>query len=112
MFRNIQPNYNFDPPVSDDEVRAAALLYVRKISAFNKPSKTNEAAFQIAVDAVAAAFAAMAPPPAGCCVPSKPTLHRATRRSRSPEPRAECTAIPGNQTSEELNRKGYETCAR
>ena len=55
MCRNIKPLFNFDPPVSDDEVRAAALQYVRKISGFNKPSKANEAAFQAAVDAVAAA---------------------------------------------------------
>jgi hypothetical protein len=55
MCRNIKPLFNFAPPVSDDEVRAAALQYVRKISGFNKPSKANEAAFQAAVDAVAAA---------------------------------------------------------
>jgi len=55
MCRNIKPLFNFHPPVSDDEVRAAALQYVRKISGFNKPSKANEAAFQAAVDAVAAA---------------------------------------------------------
>jgi hypothetical protein len=55
MCRNIKPLFNFDPPVSDDEVRAAALQYVRKISGANKPSKANEAAFQAAVDAVAAA---------------------------------------------------------
>jgi hypothetical protein len=55
MCRNIKPLFNFYPPVSDDEVRAAALQYVRKISGFNKPSQANEAAFQAAVDAVAAA---------------------------------------------------------
>ena len=55
MCRNIKPLYNFDPPVSDAEVLAAALQYVRKISGFNKLSKANEAAFQAAVDAVAAA---------------------------------------------------------
>jgi hypothetical protein len=55
MCRNIKPLFNFQPPVSDDEVRAAALQYVRKISGFNKPSKANQAAFQAAVDAVAAA---------------------------------------------------------
>jgi hypothetical protein len=55
MCRNIKPLFNFDPPVSDDEVQAAALQFVRKISGFNKPSKVNEAAFQTAVDAVAAA---------------------------------------------------------
>jgi hypothetical protein len=52
--RNIKLLFNFDPPVNDDEVRAAARQYVCKISGFNKPSKANEAAFQAAVDAVAA----------------------------------------------------------
>ncbi len=55
MCRNIKPLFNFQPPVTDDEVRAAALQYVRKVSGFNKPSKANEAAFQAAVDAIAAA---------------------------------------------------------
>jgi hypothetical protein len=55
MCRNIKPLFHFDPPVSDDEVSAAALQYVRKVSGFNRPSKANEAAFQAAVDAVAAA---------------------------------------------------------
>ncbi|MEP7294375.1 MAG: DUF2277 domain-containing protein [Chloroflexota bacterium] len=52
MCRNIKTLFNFEPPVNDDEVRAAALQYVRKISGFNKPSKANEAAFNAAVDAV------------------------------------------------------------
>ncbi len=55
MCRNIKPLFNFQPPVTDDEVRAAALQYVRKVSGFNKPSKANEAAFLAAVDAIAAA---------------------------------------------------------
>jgi len=53
MCRNIKPLFNFDPPVTDEEVRAAALQFVRKISGFNKPSKTNEAAFYAAVDDIA-----------------------------------------------------------
>jgi hypothetical protein len=53
MCRNIRPLYNFEPPASEDEVRAAALQYVRKISGFNKPSKANEEAFERAIDAVA-----------------------------------------------------------
>jgi len=57
MCRNIKMLFNFDPPVTDDEVRAAALQYVRKISGFNKPSKANEAAFRAAIDEVAAASA-------------------------------------------------------
>jgi hypothetical protein len=57
MCRNIKPLFNFDPPVTDEEVREAALQFVRKISGFSKPSKANEAAFLAAVDAVAAASA-------------------------------------------------------
>jgi hypothetical protein len=52
MCRSIKTLFNFDTPVTEDEIRAAALQYVRKISGFNKPSKTNEAAFQAAVDAI------------------------------------------------------------
>jgi hypothetical protein len=55
MCRNIKMLFNFDPPVTDDEVRAAALQYVRKISGFNKPSKANESAFNASIDEVAAA---------------------------------------------------------
>lgn len=54
MCRNIKTLFNFDPPVTEDEVRAAALQFVRKISGFAKPSKANEAAFQAAVEDVAA----------------------------------------------------------
>jgi hypothetical protein len=46
--------FNFDPPVTEDEVRAASLQFVRKITGFNKPSKANEAAFQAAIDSIAA----------------------------------------------------------
>jgi hypothetical protein len=52
MCRNIKTLFNFDPPATDDEIRAASLQFVRKISGFNKPSKTNEAAFTAAIDAV------------------------------------------------------------
>jgi hypothetical protein len=55
MCRNIRPLFNFDPPVTDQEVRAASLQFVRKISGFTKPSKANEEAFDHAVDEVAAA---------------------------------------------------------
>ncbi len=54
MCRNIRTLYNFDPPASDEEVRAAAVQYVRKISGFNKPSRSNAEAFERAIDAVAA----------------------------------------------------------
>src|ERR1700679_220410 len=53
MCRNIKTLFNFDPPVTPEEVRAASLQFVRKISGFNKPSKDNEAAFQAAVKAIA-----------------------------------------------------------
>jgi len=54
MCRNIKTLFNFDPPVTNDEVRAASLQFVRKISGFNKPSKANKEAFEAAVDEVAA----------------------------------------------------------
>jgi hypothetical protein len=55
MCRNIKMLFNFDPPVTPEEVRAASLQYVRKISGFSKPSKANEAAFLAAIEEVAAA---------------------------------------------------------
>ena len=54
MCRNIKTLFNFEPPVTDEEIRAASLQFVRKLSGFNKPSKANEAAFLAAVDEVAA----------------------------------------------------------
>ena len=54
MCRNIKTLFNFDPPVTAEEIRAASLQFVRKLSGFNKPSKANEAAFSAAVDEVAA----------------------------------------------------------
>ena len=53
MCRNIKMLFNFDPPVTPEEVRAASLQFVRKISGFNKPSKANEEAFFAAIDAIA-----------------------------------------------------------
>ena len=54
MCRNIKMLFNFDPPVTDEEIRAASLQFVRKISGFSKPSKANESAFENAIDEVAA----------------------------------------------------------
>jgi hypothetical protein len=54
MCRNIRPLFNFDPPVTEAEIHAASLQFVRKISGFTKPSKSNEAVFQAAVDEIAA----------------------------------------------------------
>ena len=55
MCRNIKTLFNFDPPVTDEEIRAASLQFVRKLSGFNAPSKANEAAFAAAIEEVAAA---------------------------------------------------------
>ena len=55
MCRNIKPLFNFEPPATDDEVRASALQFVRKVSGYTKPSKVNEDAFNDAVDEVTAA---------------------------------------------------------
>jgi hypothetical protein len=57
MCRNIKMLANFDPPVTEEEIRAASLQFVRKLSGFNKPSKTNEPAFNVALDEIAAASA-------------------------------------------------------
>ena len=53
MCRNIKTLFNFEPPVTEDEIRAASLQFVRKLSGFNKPSKANEAVFESAVDRIA-----------------------------------------------------------
>lgn len=54
MCRNIKPLFNFDPPVTDEEIRNASLQFVRKVTGFHHPSKANEAAFSAAVDQIAA----------------------------------------------------------
>jgi hypothetical protein len=54
MCRNIRPLFNFDPPATDEEIRAAAVQFVRKISGFTKPSQANEQVFEVAVDEIAA----------------------------------------------------------
>ncbi len=59
MCRNIKTLFNFEPPATDDEVRAAALQFVRKLSGFNSPSQANSAAFEHAVDEVAKVAAAL-----------------------------------------------------
>jgi hypothetical protein len=55
--RNIKPLFNFEPPATDDEIRAAALQFVRKVSGLKQPSKDNQAAFQASVDQIAAVTA-------------------------------------------------------
>jgi hypothetical protein len=59
MCRNIKTLYNFDPPATDDEIRASALQFVRKLSGFNTPSRANEAAFHLAVEQVSSAAATL-----------------------------------------------------
>ena len=85
MCRNIRPLHNFEPPATDDEVRAAALQYVRKISGSNKPSQANADAFARAVDAVAEASAELL----AALVTTAPAKDRdeeaAKRRSRAAE---------------------------
>jgi hypothetical protein len=59
MCRNIKGLFNFEPPATEEEIRAASLQFVRKVSGFNKPSKANEAAFLAAVDEITAATSAL-----------------------------------------------------
>ncbi len=86
MCRNIRTLYNFEPPASDDEVRAAALQYVRKISGFAKPSAANQEAFARAVDQVARASSSLlgalvtAAPPRDREVEAAKARARAVRR--------------------------------
>ena len=83
MCRNIRQLYNFEPPATDDEVRAAALQYVRKISGFNKPSKANEEAFQRAIDAVADASAKLLDDLSTTAPPKDREAEAAKRRARA-----------------------------
>jgi hypothetical protein len=79
MCRNIRTLYNFDPPANEEEIRAAALQYVRKISGFTRPSQANAAAFEHAVDAVTAASAELL----GSLVTNAPAKDRATEAAKA-----------------------------
>jgi hypothetical protein len=83
MCRNIKPLFNFEPPATDDEVRAAALQFVRKISGFNTPSKANEVAFQAAVDEIAAAARTLLGELATTAAPKDRAEETAKARARS-----------------------------
>jgi hypothetical protein len=83
MCRNIRTLHNFDPPASEEEVRAAALQYVRKISGSSKPSRANEAAFAEAVEAVAAASARLLTQLETTAPPKDRELEAAKARARS-----------------------------
>jgi hypothetical protein len=78
MCRNIKTLYNFDPPATEDEIRASALQFVRKLSGFNTPSKANEAAFNRAVEHVSAAATTLI----NSLVTSSPPRDRETERAR------------------------------
>ncbi|HMM29097.1 MAG TPA: DUF2277 domain-containing protein [Aggregatilineaceae bacterium] len=94
MCRNIKPLFNFDPPVTEVEIRSAALQYVRKVSGFHKPSRANEAAFYAAVDAICAASRALfdaletsAPPRNREVEAARARARAAQRYVRAQEPR-------------------------
>jgi hypothetical protein len=76
MCRNIKTLFNFEPPVTEDEIRAASLQFVRKVSGFNQPAKANEVAFLAAVDEIAS--------PVRCSTRSRRTCRRRTAPQRRP----------------------------
>jgi hypothetical protein len=83
MCRNIRPLYNFEPPATEEEVRNAALQYVRKISGFTKPSQANAEAFERAVDAVTAASAQLLDALVTTAAPKDREVEAAKRKARS-----------------------------
>jgi hypothetical protein len=83
MCRNIRTLYNFEPPATDEEVRGAALQYVRKISGFTKPSQANAEAFERAVDEVAEASARLLGQLVTSAPPKDREVEAAKRRARS-----------------------------
>jgi len=85
MCRNIRTLYNFEPPANDEEVRAAALQYVRKISGFNKPSQANAPAFERAVDDVAAISARLLGELVTNAPPKDREVEAAKRKARAAE---------------------------
>ncbi len=85
MCRNIRPLFNFDPPATDDEVRAAALQYVRKISGFTKPSQANQVAFDAAVDEIARVSADLIAALETSATPKNREVEAAKARERSRE---------------------------
>jgi hypothetical protein len=83
MCRNIQTLYNFEPPANEEEVRSAALQYVRKISGFTKPSQANEEAFERAVDEVTAASARLLDSLVTTAAPKDREVEASRRRARA-----------------------------
>ena len=88
MCRNIRTLYNFEPPATDEEVRAAALQYVRKISGFTKPSQANAEAFQQAVEDVAAISARLLGELSTQAPPKDREVEAAKARARAAQRRA------------------------
>jgi hypothetical protein len=85
MCRNIHTLFNFEPPATDEEVRSASLQYVRKISGFTKPSKANEAAFDRAVEEVAAASSRLLEALTTAAPPKDREVEAAKARARAAE---------------------------
>jgi hypothetical protein len=85
MCRNIRTLYNFEPPATDEEVRSAALQYVRKISGFNKPSRANAEAFERAVDDVAEISSRLLSELVTAAPPKDREVEAAKRRARAAE---------------------------
>ena len=85
MCRNIRTLHNFEPPATDEEIRASAIQYVRKISGFTKPSKANEAAFAAAVEAVTAASTKLLSELTTAAPPKNREAEAAKARARSAE---------------------------
>ena len=83
MCRNIRPLFNFEPPATDEEVRAAALQYVRKISGFTRPSQANAEAFDRAIEEVAAASERLLAHLSTTAPPKDREVEAAKRRARS-----------------------------
>ena len=83
MCRNIRTLYNFDPPATEEEIRASALQYVRKVSGFNKPSAANAEAFERAVDAVTAASSVLLGELTTSAAPKDREVEAAKKRARS-----------------------------
>lgn len=94
MCRSIQPLHNYEPPPGSDEMRAAALQYVRKISGMTRPSRTNEAAFERAVEAVSAATAELLGSLVASAPPHDRAVERQRARARSERREASRTAAP------------------
>ena len=85
MCRNIRTLHNFEPPATDEEIRASALQYVRKISGFSKPSKANEAAFDEAIEAVTAISTKLLAELTTAAPPKNREVEAAKARARSAE---------------------------